>query len=156
MRAVVQRVREAEVWVGNRCLGRIGKGLLVLAGIARDDGAAEVAWVARKITGLRIFDGPGCNGQRSVVEIGGGVLVVSQFTLLADCRKGRRPSYDGAMPAAAAAALFDRFVDELRTLVASVATGAFGADMHVRLVNDGPFTLVLESSAASAADDGGR
>ena len=148
MRAVIQRVREAEVTVDGTSVGRIGRGLVVLAGLARDDDDDDIVWMARKIAGLRVFDDG--TTERSVVEIGGAVLAVSQFTLLADCRKGRRPSYDHAMPAEAAAALFARFVRELRSVVGDVATGSFGADMQVRIVNDGPFTLVIDSSRAGA------
>ncbi len=146
MRVVAQRVVEAEVTVDGESVGRIGSGLLLLVGVAAGDRLDHAGWMAAKIAGLRIFDDEtGAPSRLSVVEIGGAVLAVSQFTLLADCRKGRRPSYDGAMPAADAATLFDRFVRELRTLVPEVATGRFGADMRVRLVNDGPFTLVVDS-----------
>jgi len=151
MRAVVQRVREAEVVVGDESVGRIGRGLVVLAGLGRDDGAEEVGWMVRKITGLRLFDDPDAQGGHSVVEAGAEILAISQFTLLADCRKGRRPSYDHAMPAAHATALFDRFVAELRVVAGVVATGRFGADMQVRLVNDGPFTLVIDSPSERAS-----
>lgn len=146
MRVVVQRVRAAEVFVDGRSVGSIGAGLLVLAGLGRDDGPAELAWMARKVAQLRVFDDVSARTQKSVAEIKGEVLVVSQFTLLADCRKGRRPSYDLAMPADAARPLFERFVEELRPLVGRVATGAFGADMRVHLVNDGPLTLVVDSA----------
>jgi D-tyrosyl-tRNA(Tyr) deacylase len=147
MRAVVQRVRQAEVVVGDELVGRIGRGLVVLAGLGRGDGEDEVGWMARKIAALRVFDDPGSQAGRSVVEAGGEVLAISQFTLLADCRKGRRPSYDHAMPATHATALFDRFVAALRVAAGAVATGRFGADMQVRLVNDGPFTLVIDSAS---------
>ena len=146
MRAVVQRVREAEVVVDGCTVGSIGAGLLVLAGLGREDGPTELGWMARKIAQLRVFDDDSAGTQKSVAEIGGEVLVVSQFTLLADCRKGRRPSYDLAMPADVARPLFERFVEELRPLVVRVATGAFGADMRVHLVNDGPFTLIVDSA----------
>ncbi len=147
MRAVVQRVREADVTVDGLVVGRIGRGLVVLAGLARGDGIDEVVWMARKIAGLRVFDAAA--GERSVVEAGAAVLAISQFTLLADVRKGRRPSYDRALPSEAAAPLFERFVAELRAIVDTVATGRFGASMHVRLVNDGPFTLAIESPPPS-------
>jgi D-aminoacyl-tRNA deacylase len=145
VRVVVQRVREAEVTVDGVSVGRIGRGLVLLAGLAKDDDETAVQWMARKIAGLRIFDDATHGMQASVVEIGGDVLAVSQFTVMADCRKGRRPSYDGAMPAEKAAALFDRFVTHLRAEVGAVATGRFGATMHVRLVNDGPFTIIVDS-----------
>jgi D-tyrosyl-tRNA(Tyr) deacylase len=146
MRVVAQRVAEAEVSVDGVSVGRIGPGLLLLVGVAAGDGVEHAEWSARKIASLRIFDDEsGAPSRRSVTEVGGAVLAVSQFTLLADCRKGRRPSYDGAMPGAEAEVLFDRFVSELRTIVAQVETGRFGAEMLVRLVNDGPFTLVVDS-----------
>jgi D-tyrosyl-tRNA(Tyr) deacylase len=151
MRVVVQRVREAEVTVDGASVGRIGRGLVLLAGLAVGDGPEDVAWMARKIASLRVFPDDAGALQRSVVEGGGALLAVSQFTLLADCRKGRRPSFDGAMPASEAAPLFDVFVTRLREEVGVVATGCFGATMEVRLVNDGPFTLLLESPPASAA-----
>lgn len=151
MRVIVQRVREAEVTVDGATVGSIGPGLLLLVGIATGDGPEEAAWMARKIAGLRLFDDADGPLQRSVVEIGGAVLAVSQFTLLADSRKGRRPSFDGAMPARDAEPLFTRFVERLREAVGSVATGRFGATMHVRLVNDGPFTLVVDSPRAPDA-----
>ncbi len=143
----MQRVRAAEVCVDGASVGRIGRGLVLLAGLGREDGAREIEWMARKIAGLRVFGTPA--EARSVIEVDGEVLAVSQFTLLADCRKGRRPSYDRAMPAEVAAGLFEAFVAELRVVVGRVATGRFGADMHLRLVNDGPFTLVIDADASS-------
>jgi D-tyrosyl-tRNA(Tyr) deacylase len=101
--------------------------------------------MAKKLAGLRIFDDAAGAAEASVVEVGGDVLAVSQFTVMADCRKGRRPSYDGAMASEKAAALFERFVAHLRDEIAVVATGRFGATMHVRLVNDGPFTVIVDS-----------
>jgi len=151
MRVVVQRVREAEVAVDGVSVGRIGRGLVLLVGLAVDDGADDLAWMARKIASLRVFDDDTGALAASVGEIGGGVLAVSQFTLLADCRKGRRPSFDAAMPASDAAPLFDRFVERLRNEVGVVETGRFGASMEVRFVNDGPFTLVVESPRTSRA-----
>ncbi len=145
MRTVVQRVREAEVSVDGGSVERIGRGLVILVGIARGDGSDEAAWMARKIAALRVFDDEATGSQLSVVEARAEVLAISQFTLLADCGKGRRPSYDDAMPAEAALGLFERFVEELDAIVGVVATGRFGADMAVRLVNDGPFTLVIDS-----------
>lgn len=150
MRVVVQRVRAAEVTVDGVSVGHIGRGLVLLVGLAVGDGPDDVAWMARKIAGLRLFDGAAGALQDSVVEVGGDLLAVSQFTLLADVRKGRRPSFDGAMPAAKAAPLFAVFVARLRELVAVVATGSFGATMDVHLVNDGPFTIVVDSPRASA------
>lgn len=145
MRVVIQRVREAEVIVDGATVGRIGVGLALLVGLEVGDGVPHVAWMARKIAGLRVFDGDDGPGRWSVGEIGGAVLAVSQFTLVADCRTGRRPSFDRAMPAGDAAALFEHFVTLLRAEVGSVATGRFGASMQVRLVNDGPMTLVIEA-----------
>ena len=144
MRAVLQRVLEAEVVVDGASIGRIGRGLVVLAGLAQSDGADDVEWMARKIAGLRVFEVVG-QAQQSVVEAGAAVLAVSQFTLMADCRKGRRPSYDAAMTSADAAHLFDRFVAALRAEIRTVETGRFGAMMRVRLVNEGPYTLVVDS-----------
>jgi D-tyrosyl-tRNA(Tyr) deacylase len=123
---------------------------VVLAGLGRDDEERDVVWMARKIATLRVFDDPSSSTQQSVVEAGGDLLVISQFTLLADCRKGRRPSYDPAMPSDVASALFTRFVDELRAHVRHVATGRFGAHMHVHLVNDGPVTLVMDSPGTAS------
>jgi D-tyrosyl-tRNA(Tyr) deacylase len=120
--------------------------LVLLTGFAVGDGEREIVWMAAKIAGLRVFDdAAGTPSQLSVAEIGGQVLAVSQFTLVADCRKGRRPSYDRAMAGATAAPLFERFLAELSATVGVVATGRFGADMSVRLVNDGPYTLVIDS-----------
>jgi D-tyrosyl-tRNA(Tyr) deacylase len=151
MRVVVQRVREADVTVDGVTVGRIGRGLVLLVGLATDDGPDDLDWMVRKIAGLRVFDDATGPLKHSVVEAGGGVLAVSQFTLLADTRKGRRPSFDGAMRAVEAAPLFDVFVARLADEVGSVATGRFGTTMEVRLVNDGPFTLVVDSPRASDA-----
>ena len=144
MRVVLQRVSEAEVLVDGSVVGRIGRGLVVLAGLADGDGIGDVVWMARKIASLRIFEDPTA-ASLSVVEVGAAVLAISQFTLVADCRKGRRPSYDAAMTTADAAQLFERFVEALRSEIGSVATGRFGATMHVRLVNEGPYTLIVDS-----------
>lgn len=151
MKVVIQRAREAQVIVGGECVGRIGAGLVVLAGLGRDDGEQDVVWMARKITTLRLFEDPATAVQRSVVEAGGALLVISQFTLLADCRRGRRPSYDRAMEADTATTLFERFIGELRAHAPHVATGRFGAHMQVHLVNDGPFTLIVESPGSVSA-----
>lgn len=150
MRVVVQRVRAAEVTVDGASVGRIGRGLVLLVGLAVGDGPDDLAWMARTIAGLRLFDGDAGPLQGSVVDVGGGVLAVSQFTLLADVRKGRRPSFDGALPAPEAASLFDAFVARLQELVGIVATGRFGATMEVHLVNDGPFTIVVDSPRTAA------
>lgn len=144
MRVVVQRVSEARVTVEGTVVGEIGRGVLVLAGFAVGDGEAEAAWMARKIAGLRIFTDAAGLMNASLADVGGRVLAVSQFTLLGDATKGRRPSFAQAMPPDAAAPLFDRFLVLLAELVGPVAAGRFGAHMEVRLVNDGPVTLILE------------
>ena len=146
MRALVQRVREASVTVDGRIAGAVGPGLLVLAGIGSDDGDDDREWLARKIVALRIFDDDAGTMNRSVVDAGGGILAVSQFTLFASTKKGARPSWSGAAPPAVAAPGFDRFVATLAAALGkSVATGIFGATMQVALVNDGPVTIWLDS-----------
>ena len=150
MRAVVQRVSTARVRVGDRVTGEIGRGLLVLLGVGRDDGAGDVSYVAGKIRDIRVFEGE--NGKlmdRSVLEIGGSVLVVSQFTLYGDIRKGRRPSFDAAAPPEVARALYEDLVRELRAAPLPVATGEFQATMEVELVNDGPVTILIDSKRIS-------
>jgi D-tyrosyl-tRNA(Tyr) deacylase len=150
MRLVIQRVREALVTVDDTVTGQIGAGLLVLAGCAPTDDEAALAWLARKLVNLRIFGDENGQMNRSVLDIGGQVLVVSQFTLLADARKGNRPSYVGAAPPAVAEPLYERFVALVsKELGQPVPTGIFGADMQVRLLNDGPVTIVLDSPAAT-------
>ena len=148
MRAVVQRVSSASVVVGSRTVGQIGAGLMVLVGVERDDGPADVLYLAGKVRDLRIFEDPGDSTRhlnRSVRDAGGSVLVVSQFTLAGDCRKGRRPSFDEAAPPAVAMALYEDVVRELRSAGLTVATGEFQAMMQVSLINDGPVTLLLDS-----------
>jgi D-aminoacyl-tRNA deacylase len=145
MRAVVQRVRAAAVAAGGEIVGRIGPGLLLFLAVARDDGPADVAYVAGKTRDLRIFPDDDGRLNRSVVEHGGSVLVVSQFTLLADCRKGRRPSFDLAAPGPLARARYEDVVRTLREGGLHVETGVFQADMDVELTNDGPVTLLLDS-----------
>jgi D-tyrosyl-tRNA(Tyr) deacylase len=146
VRAVIQRVTEARVRVGDRIVGEIGRGLLVLLGIARDDGPEQVRYIAGKIRDARLFDGENNKPMdRSVVEIGGAVLVVSQFTLYGDMRRGRRPSFDAAAPPELARALYEDLVRELRAAPLPVATGEFQAMMHVELANDGPVTILLDS-----------
>lgn len=150
MRLVIQRVREASVTVDATITGQIGPGLLVLAGCAPTDDEAALAWLARKLVNLRIFSDENGHMNRSVLEIAGEVLVVSQFTLLADARKGNRPSYVGAAPPAVAEPLYERFVTLVtQELGRPVPTGIFGADMQVRLLNDGPVTIVLDSPATT-------
>ncbi|MEO3808104.1 D-aminoacyl-tRNA deacylase [Sphaerisporangium sp. B11E5] len=140
MRAVVQRVTSASVVVGGRTVGAIdGPGLLVLAGVTHGDGPAEVRKLATKLWGLRVLD-----GEKSCSDVGAPLLVVSQFTLYGDTRKGRRPTWQAAAPGPIAEPLVEALVTELRTLGAHVETGVFGADMKVHLVNDGPITLIIE------------
>ena len=146
MRALIQRVREAQVSVDGRTVGAIGPGLLVLAAVAADDTAADREWLARKIVALRVFDDDAGVMNRSVADIGGAILAVSQFTLFASTRKGARPSWSGAAPPEIARPRFDAFVGALATALGkTVATGVFGAAMQVALVNDGPVTIWLDS-----------
>lgn len=146
MRVVVQRVLQAAVAVDGRITGEIGPGLLVLAGFAADDNEADLAWMVGKLARLRLFSDAQGVMNRSVMEVGGEILAVSQFTLFASVRKGNRPSWNGAAPGSVSGPLFGRFVDLLSTEVGKpVPTGVFGADMKVSLVNDGPVTLVIDS-----------
>lgn len=144
MRAVVQRVSQAEVAVDGAVVGSIGPGLLVLVGVAPDDTAADAAALADKLVGLRIFRDDADKMNLSVVDIGGGVLVISQFTLYGDTRRGRRPSFVGAAAPVHAEPIVDAVAAGVSAAGVPTATGSFGADMAVRLVNDGPVTLVLE------------
>jgi D-tyrosyl-tRNA(Tyr) deacylase len=146
VRAVVQRVMEARVRVGERLAGEIGRGLVALVGLGRDDGPDDLRYVAAKLRDLRVFEGEdGKHMDRSVADVGGAILVVSQFTLYGDVRKGRRPAFDGAAPPDAARALYDDFVRELRATQVPVATGEFQAMMRVELINDGPVTILIDS-----------
>ena len=144
MRAVCQRVSEARVRVGGEAVGEIGRGLCVLLGVARGDGEAEAARLAGKIARLRVFEDEAGRFDRSLLDVGGGALVVSQFTLLADTAKGNRPSFTEAAPPGQAEPLYDRCCAELEALGVPVARGVFGARMEVELVNDGPVTIVLD------------
>ena len=145
MRIVLQRVKNASVTVGDERISEIGAGLLLLVGVASGDGEAEADWLAEKVAGLRIMGDDDGKMNLSVKDVGGEILAVSQFTLLADTRKGKRPSFVGAAPPEEAEALFEYFCERLREEgVASVKTGSFGAMMDVALVNDGPVTIVLE------------
>jgi D-tyrosyl-tRNA(Tyr) deacylase len=147
MRVVVQRVVSASVEVDGEVVGAIGPGLLVLAGFKEGDGGEDLAWVSGKLSRLRIFDDEAGVMNRCIVDVGGDILVVSQFTLFASVRKGNRPSWSRAAAPDISRPLFDRFVQQLETdLGRSVPTGVFGADMAVRLVNDGPVTLFIDSA----------
>ncbi len=140
MRAVIQRVSAASVTVDGAVVGEIGAGLLVLVGVKVDDGIDQAHALANKVYTLRILD-----GERSAADLAAPLLVISQFTLYADTRKGRRPSWNAAAPGPVAEPLVQAVVERLRQLGASVATGVFGAQMQVSLVNDGPFTLVVDT-----------
>jgi D-tyrosyl-tRNA(Tyr) deacylase len=145
VRIVLQRVKNASVTVEDDRISEIGPGLLLLVGIARDDGEAQAGWLAEKVAGLRIMGDEEGKMNLSVRDVGGEILAVSQFTLLADTRRGKRPSFVEAAPPEEAEPLFDYFCERLREAgVASVKTGSFGAMMDVELVNDGPVTIVLE------------
>ena len=145
MRAVVQRVSSAAVTVDDRTVGEIGPGLLVFVGVEREDGPADVAYIAGKVRELRVFEDDVHHMNRSLQDAGGAVLVVSQFTLAADCRKGRRPSFDEAAAPQIARPLYEDVVRALRDGGLTVATGEFQATMQVSLINDGPVTLLLDS-----------
>ena len=144
MRAVVQRVSRARVVVAGETVGDIGRGLLVLLGVAPTDTREQVSWMAEKIAGLRIFRDAEEKMNLSVQDVGGAVLVVSQFTLYGDCSKGKRPSFIDAAKPEIAIPLYEAFLDALRALGIPVAAGRFGADMAVELVNDGPVTMILD------------
>lgn len=144
MRVVLQRVAEASVTIDGRVVGRIGRGFLVLVGFTHTDGDAAIGWMVDKIRGLRLFPDDDGKMNRSLEEVGGALLVVSQFTLYGDARKGRRPSFIDAAPPEQAGPLYERFVAVCRERGVTVATGEFGAMMQVALVNDGPVTLTLD------------
>ena len=145
MRACVQRVREASVTVGDEVVGRVAGGLLVLLGVGRDDTDRDVEALVDKIVSLRIFDDQAGKMNLALTDVGGQLLVVSQFTLWGDCRKGRRPSFIAAAPPDLAERLYDEFVRAARSRGVTVATGRFRAAMQVALVNDGPVTLWLDT-----------
>jgi D-tyrosyl-tRNA(Tyr) deacylase len=146
MRAVIQRVTRARVIVDDRVTGEIGKGLVVLLGVARDDTQRDADYLASKIVALRIFDDADGKMNVSVKDAGGGLLVVSQFTLYGDTRRGLRPSWSDAAPPEIAEPLYNYFVESSRKLIQPVETGSFRAMMQVELVNDGPVTLIVESN----------
>ena len=146
MRAVVQRVSRAKVTVAGEIAGEIGLGLLVLLGVGREDSEANADYLAEKIVGLRIFEDDGGKMNRSVLDVGGAVLVVSQFTLYGDARKGKRPSFDDAAPPQRARELYEYFVEKIRSAGLRCATGRFQEMMAVELVNEGPVTILLDST----------
>jgi D-tyrosyl-tRNA(Tyr) deacylase len=145
MRAVIQRVKTAEVYVEGRLSGKIGNGLLVFVGVAKGDGEDDLSYLASKLPDLRIFEDTSGKFNLSLKEKGGELLVVSQFTLYGDCRKGRRPSFTEAEEPITAKNLYDRLISKLREQGISVQTGEFQAKMEVHLINDGPVTLLLDS-----------
>jgi D-aminoacyl-tRNA deacylase len=149
LRAVVQRVRRASVTVGDQVTGEIGRGLLVLVGVTHKDTRVEADWLARKIAGLRIFEDAAGKLNLALADVGGAVLVVSQFTLYGDARRGRRPDFLQAARPDHAEPLIEHFVARLRAAGLPVATGRFRAEMQVSLVNDGPVTLWLETDEAA-------
>jgi D-tyrosyl-tRNA(Tyr) deacylase len=146
MRACIQRVSEAHVTVDGAETGRIGRGLVVLLGIGHDDGPGEVDWLAEKIVGLRVFEDDAGKMNRSLAEVNGGMLVISQFTLYGDCRRGRRPSFTDAAPPELAERLYEAFVGVIERAGIEVATGRFREHMLVSLVNDGPVTLWIDTT----------
>lgn len=148
MRVVVQRVREASVTIDGRVRGAIATGYLALVGFTHGDTVADVTWIADKIAGLRLFADDDGRMNRDLAAVGGAVLVVSQFTLYGDTTRGRRPSFIDAATPEVAIPLYEAFVAALQLRSVPVATGEFGADMHVALVNDGPVTLILERHAS--------
>lgn len=146
MKALIQRVSEASVTVEHAVVGRIGAGILVLLGVEKGDNETAADWLAEKIVTLRIFEDEQGKMNRSLLEAGGSLLVVSQFTLAGNCAKGRRPSFDTAAPPQEGKRLYDYFVEAAKKLAVPVETGIFQADMQVALVNDGPVTFILERS----------
>jgi D-tyrosyl-tRNA(Tyr) deacylase len=145
VKAVIQRVSRARVVIAEQEHSRIGAGILVLLGVEKGDVADDTKALAKKIVELRIFEDEAGKMNRSVVEAGGEILAVSQFTLAGDCRKGRRPSFDTAAPPDEARVIYERFVEEIRALSVNTATGVFQADMDVELTNDGPVTFILDT-----------
>ena len=145
MIAVIQRVLQASVKVGDETVGRIGQGMLVLLGVAKGDGQADVDYLAEKLATFRIFSDEAGKMNRSIADAGGALLVVSQFTLLGDTRQGRRPGFDAAAPPDLAKALYEQVVEALKCKGLPVEAGRFGAHMQVALENDGPVTFILDS-----------
>jgi D-aminoacyl-tRNA deacylase len=153
VKLVIQRVSRAEVRVGEAVVGRIGTGMVVLVGLERGDGEEQLERAARRLITLRVFEDEAGRINRGLDEVGGELLLVSQFTLAGSIRRGRRPSFDRALPADAAEPMFDRLVGMLRAGGLTVATGSFGAMMEVELVNDGPVTLLWEDPPGGAHDE---
>ena len=147
MKAVIQRVLESQVCVAAEVVGAIGPGLMVLLGVGQDDTMAHVDWLAEKLIHLRIFEDRAGRMNRSRIDVGGQMLIVSQFTLLGDCRKGRRPSFVAAAPPETAEKLYAAFAERVRQSGITVQTGRFRANMQVSLINEGPVTLIVETPA---------
>lgn len=147
MRIVVQRTSGCEIWIDGAQFSKTGRGLLVLFGTRAGDTEASARWLADKAVNLRIFEDDDGKMNRSVLDIGGEIMIVSQFTLYADCRKGRRPSFNGAMEPVAAEQLYDQFVELVAAAGPRTATGSFGAKMDVRFNNDGPVTVLIDHDA---------
>jgi len=145
MRAVIQRVAEADVMVNGSLVGKIGAGLCVLLGVGTEDTERDAEWLAEKIVNLRIFEDEDGKMNRSLLEVGGAALLVSQFTLYGDCRKGRRPSFIEAAPAEEGNKLYGYFVEQVKNSGVETACGVFQAHMSVKIVNDGPVTLILDT-----------
>ena len=146
MRAVIQRVKSASVKVNGKTIGEIGHGLLIFLGVGEGDTEADMKYIADKSLGLRIFTDENDKMNLSVCDVGGGILVISQFTLYGDCRKGRRPSFTGSMEPVGAEKLYEGFIGYIAATGIRVSHGEFGADMKVELINDGPVTMLLDSS----------
>lgn len=146
MRAVVQRVLNSKVTVDGKVVGEIGRGFNVLLGIHKEDGIEDINYLAEKIVNLRVFEDENGKLNKSLLEVGGELLIVSQFTLYGDCRKGRRPNFMDALGGEEAKSLYKTFIDKCKTYEVKVEEGIFGADMKVSIENDGPVTLMLESN----------
>jgi len=145
MRAVIQRVKEASVEVEGKTVGNVGRGLLILLGIHRNDNTVDISWMIDKIINLRIFEKEDGKFDESLLDIRGALLIVSQFTLYGDCSRGRRPSFSEAMEATRARILFELFIEKAKEKVSQVETGIFQTSMNVSLVNEGPVTVILDS-----------
>lgn len=155
MIAVIQRVKRAEVTVDGKSVGKCGKGFLILLGVASGDSVTDADVIIKKIPSLRIFTDDNDKMNLSLTDIGGEILAISNFTLLANCRRGNRPDYMGAEKPDEASKMYDYFVEKLRESVPHVATGVFGADMQIDVLDDGPVTIILESAALRAPRSGG-